>query len=188
MSSTGLSGIIEQFIRRIRFRWQIIFVVSVIVYGISFYHHLQFHPEMKIPTRMYRILDQVFFVVALGLAVGILFYKRKYFTLKYFRKRLEALHHRHSRADARELLRLILRELDSRFNTVWWMGFALILMGVFQYWLTFVSRNMNIYFIVGLYSVLLNYPRQDLLIDIPYLAQETVRESGAETNQEEAQS
>ncbi len=188
MAATGLSGIIEQFIRRIRFRWQIIFLVSVIVYGISFYHHLQFHTEMKIPTRMYRIFDQVFFVVALGLAMGILFYKRKYFTLKYFRKRLEVLHRQHSRSDAKELLRILLRELDKRFNVVWWMGFALILMGIIQYWLTFVSRNMNIYFIVGLYSILLNYPRQDMLIEIPYLAREAVGEGGENSTLEETRS
>ncbi len=185
MAQTGLAVLIDQFLRKIKLYWQIVFLVSVVVYGVSFLHHLQFRKGIPLSPGTYKTLDQVFFVLALVLAVGIFLYKRKFFKIKYFQNRLEELLGEHPEADARQLMRLLLRELERRFKTVWFMGAALIALGVVEYWITFSSYNMNVYFVVGLYSIFLNYPRQDLLVDIPFLVQEVLKEAGKENMSEE---
>jgi len=55
------------------------------------------------------------------------------------------------------------------------MGGIIVLLGVIFYWWTFTTKNMNIYFIVGVYSLMMNYPRKDLFMDLPYLIAEVLK-------------
>jgi hypothetical protein len=68
--------------------------------------------------------------------------------------------------------------MQKKMKLVWLLALALILLGVIYYWITFDDWNMHIYFVVGLYSLVINYPRQDLLNQVPYLIKEFYPKNG----------
>ncbi|MEJ2635271.1 MAG: hypothetical protein P8184_08265 [Calditrichia bacterium] len=163
--------IIKSFLSEIRIFWQVIFLFSVVIYGGSFYQYLSAKP---LPRQLpyFRAFDLISFVLAISLALAIFAYKRKYFSLRPLRKFLEKIRAKHPELNENDLARKVTRDLRGRMKTVWLMGGGLILLGVIFYWLTFTTKNMHVYFIVGLYSLMMNYPRKDLFLDIPYLISE----------------
>ncbi len=180
MQSQTSSEIINRFVRNIKLIWQIVFLISVVLYGLSFLHHL-YSQTVPRPLAALQLINWVSFILAVVLAVSIFYYKRKYFSLRSFRKYLESLHKKEPSLDAGRLLKRFTREMGGKMKNVWYMGGGLILLGVVYYWITYDSWNMHVYFIVGLYSLVMNYPRKDLFIDVPYLIHETI---GTEENQE----
>ncbi|GAB4330879.1 MAG: hypothetical protein Kow0037_07020 [Calditrichia bacterium] len=174
---------IKQFIRKITIFWQINFLVGVLLYGVSFLHKLQFNPSPKILT-YFAPLDLTIFAIAVILAVIIFRMKRKLFSQRSLRLKLEELYQKNPDLDEAGLLRLLLDDTAPQMKRVWIMGTAIILVGVVLYWWTFLSRNMHIYFIVGLYSLMMNYPRKDLFLELPYLVHETIRDFGLKTGEE----
>ena len=167
--------IIEQFLKNIRLFWQVIFLLSVSIYGLSFLHYLNYRPA-AVWLFYFKTIDLSSFALALALAIAILLYKRKYFSLRKLKMMLTMLHRQNREFDESQLVKQLTTMLRSRLKGVWLMGLALIVLGIIFYWWTFTTKNMHIYFIVGLYSLVMNYPRKDLFADIPYLAHEVLKE------------
>lgn len=183
MQSQTSDHLIRQFIKRISLTWQLIFIVDLILYGIAFVHHFQTRMPPR-PLSYLHTLDWVSFIIALTLALLIFRYKRVYFRLSYFEKFMDAVAAANPAADEKALIRAVLNELRSRFTTVWLMGSGLIILGVIYYWWTLVSYNMHVYFIVGLYSLFLNYPRRIFFDDLPFIAKSILKEQSSDAQPE----
>ena len=163
--------IIDRFVREVRSFWQAVFAGSVLIYAVSFFHHFTVRTSPR--TLPYsNTIDWISFLLAITLAVLIFHYKRQYFSLRAIRIFLEKLAKQNPESDEYELARLLMNSLKSRIKTVWLFGAGLVVLGVVFYWWTFTSKNMHIYFVVGLYSLVMNYPRRDLFLDVPYLIHE----------------
>ncbi len=118
-------------------------------------------------------LDLISFIFAIALAVLILNLKRKYFTKRFSRKITEVSLTETPEISDRELLNKVFSVLKKKISLVWILGLLIVLDGVILYWATFLSRNMHIYFIVGAFSLILNYPRQVLFAEIPWYIRES---------------
>ena len=134
-----------------------------------------------------KILNWSSFIVAVFLAFYILHIKRTYFRLGYFETFLKDLHTADPELDRNQLVRRFTRDIGSKFKRVWILGLIIVLIGVVYFWLTFDAMNMHIYFVVGLYSLVINYPRTDLFSDIPYLLKEIFQEETAPENPPETE-
>lgn len=163
--------IIQNFLRRIRYFWQNVFLSAVFVYGISFYYRLQMH-TVPIFTPSLRIYNWISFIIALGLAIYIFQMKRKYFRTQYYETILKKLFSADTQMRETELTRKFTAHMGSKMKQVWLLALLLILVGVIYYWLTKDAWNMHVYFIVGLYSLVINYPRRDMLNTVPDLIKE----------------
>ncbi len=171
MQLKGPDEIITGFVKNIRRSWEIILILCLMLYGATFiYHMMSLNPVRNLSYL--KFLDTGSFVLAIGLAIWILRLKRKYFSLRYFRKQLENIYEKAPGSDENQLTRVLTRDLSPKLHFVWYLGGLIIVIGVVFYWWTYESRNMNIYFIVGLYSLMMNYPRKDLFYDIPFLVHE----------------
>jgi hypothetical protein len=119
------------------------------------------------------------FVIAIGLAIIIFIQKRKYFSLRVLRLYLEELREKHPDLTQKQLSKKLTISLKKPLLFIWIMGGIIVITGVIFYWITYQTKNMHIYFIVGVYSLMMNYPRKDLFLDLPYLIHELFR---AESN------
>ncbi|GAB4377430.1 MAG: hypothetical protein Kow0042_25170 [Calditrichia bacterium] len=166
--------LIQKFLRDTRLFWQIIFLISILAYGLTFIHHLN---TRAIPPYIshFRTIDLASFALALILALSIFRFKRKYFRIRFMRTFMEEYHHSHPEADESLVIKRLLRFMTSKLKIVWVMGAALILLGVIFYWYSYTTKNLHVYFIVGLYSLIMNYPRKELFGDLPYFVWEIVK-------------
>ncbi|MFZ0389459.1 MAG: hypothetical protein WAN36_03295 [Calditrichia bacterium] len=171
MLKTDLDILLENFIRRMRAYWQVIFISSILFYGAAFAHHFSTQRPPRIFS-YFSAVDLASFVIAIFLAITIFQLKRRIFSLRQIRLFLEKIVKEEPELDDKMLIRRLTRQFGKKMKTVWLMGGGLILLGVVFYWLTFTTKNMHIYFIVGLYSLLMNYPRKDLFMDVSYLIRE----------------
>jgi hypothetical protein len=174
MDIKEINKIIQKFLQRIKLHWQILFLSSVLIYGISFIYRLESHTLIK-PLSYLRILNLVSFIIALALAFTIFYFKRKYFRFRFFRVFLEKLSSEDPTIQETGAIKKLTQFIGKRMKILWYMGAALVLLGVIYYWWTFDAWNMHVYFIVGLYSLVINYPRRDLFTDLPYLIQESFK-------------
>lgn len=160
---------VKNFSNRMKSNWQIFFLVMIIIYCASLYHSLRINPSLKLHLSKYvQNLDLFSFIIAIVLAVVILSLKRKYFSKKFSRSITElALQNSPELSDA-ELLKIVLNHLQKKLYMIWLLGVLIVLDGVILYWLIYLSRNMHIYFVVGTFSLILNYPRKVLFEEIPW--------------------
>ena len=165
---------IERFLKKTKLQWQIIVLSTVFLYGITLIYRLTTHSTTKALSYL-KALNLLSFVIALTLAFTIFHLKRKYFRLRFFRQYLEDLSLKVSEIQVKEAAQDLTTFIGQKLKTVWYMGGALILLGVIYYWWTYDAWNMHVYFIVGLYSLMINYPRRDLFIDLPYIIHETFK-------------
>lgn len=172
--------IIHNFLRRIRYFWQNVFLSAVFVYGLSFYYRLQMH-TVPITSPSLRIYNWISFMIALGLAIYIFQMKRKYFRAHYHEFILKKIFSADTQMREIELTRKFTTHIGSKMKQVWLLALLLILVGVIYYWLTKDAWNMHVYFIVGLYSLVINYPRKDLLNNVPYLIKEIFPDQPAQS-------
>jgi hypothetical protein len=163
--------IIHNFVRRLKISWQGIILVGIFVYGISFIYRMKAETTLKYASSL-PVLNWISFFIAVALAIYILQIKRTYFRLKFFNQYLTENHNTNPELDKEQLLRKFTSYIGKKMKLVWMLGLVIILIGVTYYWLTFDPWNMHVYFIVGLYSLVINYPRTDLFADIPYLLKE----------------
>ena len=125
-------------------------------------------------------LNWISFFIAVALAVYILHIKRTCFRLRFFNQILTESHAKNPELDKEQLIRKFTATIGKKLKLVWISGLVIILIGVIYYWITFDPWNMHVYFIVGLYSLVINYPRTDLFADVPYLLEEVFKEKGEE--------
>jgi len=62
---------IERFLREIKLTWQVIFLVSIVLYGLSFLHHLSTRESPR-PLPYFTTIDLISFAFVYGLYVSIL--------------------------------------------------------------------------------------------------------------------
>ncbi len=175
MKIQDTESIIDNFIRNLRFYWQAVFMISILAYGLTFLYRLNETPAMRVLENQ-SLWNWGSFLVAFILAISIFRLKRKYFRIRFFEEKAESLFHENPEMDEQGLSRKLTRVIGSKLKTIWILGSVLILVGVIYYWITFDAWNMHVYFIVGLYSLAINYPRRDLFTDIPYLVKEMFKE------------
>ena len=168
-------GIIHNFVKRLKISWQSIILLGIIAYGISFIYRMKAETALQYSSSL-PILNWISFFIAVALAVYILHIKRSYFRLKFFDQYLTASHSEYPDLDKEQLLRKFTGYIGKKMKLVWALGLVIILIGVTYYWITFDPWNMHVYFIVGLYSLVINYPRTDLFADIHYLLREIFQE------------
>jgi hypothetical protein len=171
MKSRDPQTSIKTFTRNIKIFWQMVFLTGVLSYGVSFLYRLQVYTNLK-NIELLKILNWASFIIAVFMAFYILHIKRTYFRLGYFRQFLEKAHKNDPELNPDRLIRKLMRDAGNKYKRVWVLGLIIILIGVVYFWLTFDAMNMHIYFVVGLYSLVINYPRTELFIDIPYIIEE----------------
>jgi len=182
MSTQDPQTIIESFIRKLKVTWQSLVLLGIFTYGLSFVYRLRAETGIKYFSSL-PVLNWISFFIAVALAVFILHIKRTYFRLKFFTGFLEELHQGDPELPDEQLLRQFTRYIGKKMKIVWTLGLVIILVGVAYYWITFDAWNMHIYFIVGLYSLVINYPRTDLFIDVPYLLKDILRDKQKDTSE-----
>jgi hypothetical protein len=164
-----LNELIKKFSQRMKLSWQVMFIIMVIIYGPALYYSLKVSPPIRASMLRYaENLDLLSFVIAILLALIILNLKRKYFSKKFSRTLVQSSLAESPDLSHQELLGIVLTELQRKMHVVWTLGFLIVLDGVAVYWIMFLSGNMHIYFIVGTFSLILNYPRQELFTEIPW--------------------
>jgi uncharacterized membrane protein HdeD (DUF308 family) len=178
MKQQEVNKLVQSFSKKIKNTWQIIFLAGVVPYGISLMHLFYQKPAPNVWLEGYlNNIDIISYIIAIGLAVVIFSLKRKYFSRKFSRVTVEKSLQENPRQEVEVLLKKVLNILRRKMTLIWILGFVLVLDGVIFYWLTFSDRNnMHIYFIIGVYSLLINYPRNDLFMDIPWYVSEGKKE------------
>lgn len=179
MNAKETEKTIQQFLRNIKLYWQVVFLLSVLLYGLSLIYRLNAQTVQR-DLSYFQILNWISFILALTLAISIFQQKRKYFSLRSFRLIIEEICKREPEFQEKHVTKRFVKEISKKLKRVWIMGGALILLGVLYYWWTFDAWSMHVYFIVGLYSLAINYPRRDLFADIPYLVHENIKKKEIE--------
>lgn len=177
MNHRDLNESVKRFSQRLKSGWQVIFIIMAVIYGASLYHSLRANPPIRESMLAYvKNLDLLSFIIAIILALIIMNLKRKYFSKKFSRDITESALSQNSELSDQELLKIVLTQLQKKMHLIWLLGFLIILDGVILYWMTYLSRNMHIYFIVGAFSLILNYPRRVLFEEIPWYIREAKSE------------
>ena len=172
-------SIIHNFVKRLKISWQSMILLGIFGYAISFIYRMKAETTLKYFSIL-PVLNWISFFIAVALAIYILHIKRSYFRLKFFDQYLTESHSENPDLDKEQLLRKFTGYIGKKMKLVWVLGLVIILIGVTYYWITFDPWNMHVYFIVGLYSLVINYPRTDLFSDIPYLLKEIFQEKDEE--------
>jgi hypothetical protein len=171
ISIRDLNEVVENFSKRLKSNWQVFFLTMIIMYSASLYHALKINPPLKL-SGYTQNLDLISFVFAIILTVLIFNLKRKYFSKKFSRNITKnSLKNSPDLSDI-EILKIIFGYLQKKLYIIWSLGFLIVLDGLIVYGTIHLSRNMHIYFVVGTFSLILNYPRIILFEEIPIYIRE----------------
>ncbi|NOX38549.1 MAG: hypothetical protein GXO78_13540 [Calditrichaeota bacterium] len=159
---------IRRFVRRIRNTWQIYFFLTVILYGTAAVHYFRVRPGLKsTAAATFTLLENVAIFLAFALLMGIFLIKRQFFSRRYQRQLLEQAM-KSSADDEIDALNQLLQIIEPRFTWIWTLAFLVVADGVLFYWLTFSPQYLHMLFIVGLFSLFINYPREELFTELPW--------------------
>lgn len=162
-----LSPAVNRFSRNIRNTWQYIFLPAVVIYMLALWHYLAVKPALQPALFPYlKNIDLASFIIVIALTLLIFNLKRIYFARKFSREIIDRQLKRDSGQDESELLEKIFAVLRPKMTRVWILGLVVVVVGVGHYMLTSLAENMHIYFIIGAFSMLLNYPRSEMFEDI----------------------
>jgi hypothetical protein len=175
MIKDELDTITESFVNQLKTSWQIFFAIILVSYSISLWHFFEVKLEIRL-LRYVGILDNISFVIATILAVIIFNLKRKYFSKKYSRLITETELRKDREVSEKDILKEIFKRLQSKLYLIWALGLLIVIDGVILYWITHLDRNMHIYFVIGSFSLFLNYPRKVLFEEMPWQIHETKKE------------
>lgn len=184
MRESKLTKIAQGFIRRIKPAWQMIFFPAVLLYAVSLVHFFYTRPAPRhFSATLLRNLDLISFLIAILLA-GIIFnMKRRYFSSRFIRRYAEVLLEESPSKTADKLTNEVFEFLRRKLMLVWILGGVIVLEGVLYYWITLTSNNMHTYFVIGAFSLFLNYPRAALFEEVPWYVRQAQQE-GAGANKE----
>ncbi len=184
MRKNDLQRPVRSFARQIKSLWQMVFLPAALLYGGSLMHYFFAKPAVNSALDPYlRNIDLVSYILAAILTISILQLKRQYFAKRFVRKTVEGFLKKNPELEDEDLLKKLFNILRNKMLIVWLLGLALVLDGVIFYWLTFIPGNMNIYFMIGAFSLFVNYPRDDLFFDIPYYVHEARQDFGVENDE-----
>lgn len=188
MRQNELTLLVQNFSKRMKNTWQVIFVGVILSYGLSLLHLFYQNPAVNPAVDKHlRNIDLISFIIAIGLAVAIFGMKRKYFSRKFSQGIVTDSLEENPGQEDEMLLKKVFGILNRKMVLIWLLGLLLVLDGVVFYWLTFSnSNNMHIYFVIGVYSLVINYPRVDLFNDLPWFVAESKKEfqKGEQTHEE----
>lgn len=173
-------GLVKSFAKKMRNTWQMFFLPGLLGYALSLMHRLYEQPAPSPGLRNYmKNLDLVSFIIAVGLTVVIFNLKRRYFSARFSKTLVAASLQENPQQDSGDLLRQVLLQLAQKMRLIWGLALLVILDGIIFYWVTFSPGNaMHIYFVIGTFSMLVNYPRSELFEDLPWYVTEAQREYG----------
>lgn len=165
-----LSKATQKFSRRLRSSWQMFFLPAILLYSLTLLNHLFVAPAPRLTIFPYlKNIDIAILAVAAALLLGIFNMKRVYFARRFVRRTVEAALQKHPELSDEELIGKVFGEVRGKMMRVWLMGAAVVLLGVLYYWITLDGgNNLHVYFVVGAFSLLVNYPRNELFADIPW--------------------
>lgn len=178
MRQNELTLLVQNFSKKMKNTWQVIFLGVIVSYCLSLAHLFYVNPGINPAIEKYlRNIDLISYIIAIGLAVVIFSMKRKYFSRKFSQGIVTDSLRENPAQENEVLLKKVLGILNRKMVFIWLLGLFLVLDGVFFYWLTFSSNNnMHIYFVIGVYSLIINYPRSDLFNDLPWFVVEGKKE------------
>jgi uncharacterized membrane protein YedE/YeeE len=133
--------------------WLGIILFIIILSGITVYLDSVYYIK---PIQNQKLISDLFFVMALILAIGIFIIKRSYF---HPIKLVTAVQ---QESESEKQIKLLNR-IRRNYMVVWVMGELIFILGFMQYLLTANFRQFLILGIVGLYSLLINKPNERLL-------------------------
>ncbi len=166
-----LQQIITRFIRKARHQWQLFAFATMAIYGITALFLWTSHPAPRpLPLKTINTLNNLAFGVAVLFAIAIFLQKRNLFSPQFskafFQNSLKT-----TDGNAEATLEAYLTLVFSRFQRFWALAFGITIVGVLHYWLTLWPQYLHLLFIVGLFSLFLNYPRKEFFTEIPYQLQ-----------------
>ena len=180
-----LSPEVNRFSRNIRTTWQYIFLPAVVIYMLALWHYLAVKPAFNLTLLPYlKNIDLASFIVVIALTLLIFNLKRTYFARKFSRQIIDRQLKRDPGQNENELLEKIFAVLRKKMTWVWLLGLVVVMVGVCYYLLTSLAENMHIYFIIGAFSMLLNYPRSEMFEDIARYVIEEKKMLGLEESDE----
>jgi hypothetical protein len=132
--------------------WLAIIVIMLILSGIIFYLDSSYYIK---PHDNQKIISDVFFLIALVLAIAIFIFKR---TLFIPAKLVASI----TSENESEKLAKLQKRIRRNYMVIWAMAEIIFLSGFIQYILTVNFRQFLILSIVGFYSLLINKPQENL--------------------------
>ncbi len=182
MREQKLNKIARNFIGRIKPAWQMIFFPAILLYSIALFHFFYTHPAPRhFSEPLLRNLDLASFLIAIVLA-GIIFnMKRRYFSSRFIRRYVEMLQKQSPAMSIDKLTDAVFEFLRRKLMRVWMLGGVIVLEGVVYYWITLTSNNMHTYFVIGAFSLFLNYPRTALFEEVPWYVRQAQQEGRTAT-------
>jgi hypothetical protein len=143
----------QQFHKTNSVLWLGIIVSIVILGGIIFYLDSVYYIK---PIENQKLVADLFFLIALVLAIAIFIVKRSFF---HPVKLVQAVE---QEKNSEKQLKLMIR-IRRNYILVWAMGEVIFILGFLQYILTANFNQFLILGIVGLYSLLINKPNERLI-------------------------
>ncbi len=162
---------IRQFVHRSRSQWQLWVLVAFFSYGVSALYLFYSNPTPRsFPIKTMNTIGNITFFVAMVLAIGIFLQKSQVFSRRFSAEFLKQALVEFN-GDATAALEAYLDVIARRLVRFWLLALAIILTGVVHFWITLWPQYLHLLFIVGLFSLFLNYPRMEFFTEIPYQLQ-----------------
>jgi hypothetical protein len=134
--------------------WLSIIVFMLILGGIVLYLDSSYYIK---PHENQKIISDVFFLIALVLAIAIFIFKRVFFLPVKLVESVEQV-------KESEKLTEILARIRRNYLLIWAMAEIIFLSGFIQYIITVDFRQFLILSIVAFYSLLINKPQENLAV------------------------
>ncbi len=162
---------IRRFVRKARNQWQLFTLATIATYGVTALYLWYAHPAPRpLSVKTVTILGNATFVVAVILAVVIFLQKNQVFSRRFSHDFFVAALNEYQ-GDAEKALQEYLRVVFTKLLRFWVLAYGIVLVGVVHYWITYWPQYVHFLFIVGLFSLFLNYPRNEFFTEIPYQLQ-----------------
>ncbi len=166
-----LQTTIRRFVKKARNQWQLFTLAAMVTYGVTALYLWTVHPTPRpFSVKTVTILGNVTFAVAVLLAIAIFFQKNQVFSRRFSHDFFEAML-KETNGDAEKALQEYLAVVFHKLVRFWILAYGIVLVGVLHYWITFWPQYVHFLFIVGLFSLFLNYPRTEFFTEIPYQLQ-----------------
>ena len=161
------SPVLKRFTKKIRNTWQMFFLPAALLYICALLHAFYVKPQPTAELIPYLAnIDLVSYAIAIILTVVIFNLKRRFFSRRFSRQIIEQSFKAAPEADSETLLEDVFTVLQKKLPLVWGLGLLLVVEGVLFYIITALPGNMHIYFIIGIFSLFINYPRKEMFEDI----------------------
>ena len=167
-------------LRQLRTTWQYCFLFGVAGYAIAVWQLLyaSIAPNGYSATAI-RNFDTFAFILAISLTILIYQIKRQYFLPRFINKWLENALRENPESTDEQLTIGLFQLWQQKFYLSWGAGVGIIYVGLAVYWITFSQHiNFHIYFAIGAFSLIVNYPRKEMFAELPWQIASAKKEAG----------